>query len=186
MAAGFSTLETNILKAKGLSELQLAALTEAGVVSKDSFQTIGDAATLGELLPGLDSDVAERVMEWAGVAPKAPAGGAIAQRTVLDTSDVVYCTHCTAKQPKDYKSGDLCPSCGKQAEPVLSCHWCGASGPGKFCRSCGSEFVSTAEYDLALLLRRDGLAKDEIPKRLALMTQADKDQLWGRIRRGRA
>jgi predicted RNA-binding Zn-ribbon protein involved in translation (DUF1610 family) len=183
--AGFSVLETNILKVKGLSDDHLAALTAAGVDSKASFETIGDAATLAELVPGLDPAVAQRVMEWAGVAPKA-AAPAPQQRTIIDTADVVYCVHCNAKQPKDYKSGDLCPSCGKQAEPILSCHWCGASGPGKFCRSCGSEFVATADYDIALLLKRDGLPKDEIPKRLASMTTADKDQLWARIRRGRA
>ena len=184
MADGFSTLETNILKAKGLSDEQLAALIAAGVTSKASFETIGDAATLTELIAGLDGAVAQRVMEWAGVAPKAVAS--TASRTVIDTADVVYCVHCSAKQPKDYKSGDLCPSCGKQAEPILSCHWCGASGPGKFCRSCGSEFVPTSDYDIALLLKRDGLPKDEIPKRLQAMSTADKDQLWARIRRGRA
>ncbi len=184
MAGSFSTLETNILKAKGLSDAQLASLVEAGVSSKASFETVGDSATLTELVSGLDAEVAQRVMEWAGVAPKAVAS--TQQRTVIDTADVVYCVHCSAKQPKDYKSGDLCPSCGKQAEPILSCHWCGASGPGKFCRSCGSEFVPTSDYDIALLLKRDGLPKDEIPKRLQSMSPNDKDQLWARIRRGRA
>jgi hypothetical protein len=182
-AATFSTLEKNILKTKGLSEANLKALIKAGVTSRAGFQVVGDVGTLLELVPKLDPEVAGRVMEWAGAVPVSVAATP-QNRAVLDTSDVVYCVHCGAKQPKDYKSGDLCPSCGKQAEPILSCYWCAASGPGKFCRACGGEFVTTAEFDLALLLKRDGLPKDEIPKRLKSMPQADKDQLWGRIRRG--
>ena len=104
---------------------------------------------------------------------------------MLDTSDAVYCVHCRTKQPKDYKSGDLCVSCGKQAEPILACYWCSASGPGKFCRQCGAEFVATAELDLAILLKREGLPKDEVPRRLKGLSAAEKDVLWGRIRKTR-
>ena len=181
MAEPFSTLEKNILKAKGLSDTHIKALGKAGVNSRAGFQLVGDVTTLMELIPKIDEAVARRVMEWAGVQPAATA---VATRAVIDSSDVVYCVHCGSKQPKDYKSGDLCSTCGKQAEPMLSCHWCSASGPGKFCRSCGAEFVITAEYDLALLLKREGLPKDEISKRLTTMSAAEKDQLWGRIRRG--
>lgn len=184
MSNSFPLLETNILKAKGLTEAQIAALVEAGVNSRDAFQTVGSTATLLELVPSLDAGVAQKVMEWA-VGAKPAIGGGNGGNVVLDTSDVVYCVHCGAKQPKDYKSGDLCSSCGRQAEPILSCHWCSASGPGKFCRSCGAEFVAPAEYDLALLLKREGLPKDEIATRLKNMTPAEKDQLWGRIRRSR-
>jgi hypothetical protein len=46
--------------------------------------------------------------------------------------------------------------------------------------------VPTAELDLALLLRQEGLPKDEIPKRLEEMSREDKDLLWGRVRRRRA
>ena len=53
------------------------------------------------------------------------------------------------------------------------------------CRSCGAKFVPPAELDLALLLRQEGLPKDEVPRRLASMPQADKDLLWGRVRRSR-
>lgn len=186
MSNSFSLLETNILKAKGLSEAQIVALQEAGINSREAFQTVGSSATLLELMPTLDGAVADKVMEWAvgsaAVAKPVIGGGG---NVVLDTSDVVYCVHCGAKQPKDYKSGDLCSSCGRQAEPILSCHWCSASGPGKFCRSCGAEFVAPSEYDLALLLKREGLPKDEIAARLKNMPAAEKDQLWGRIRRSR-
>lgn len=185
MSTPFSLLETNILKAKGLTEAQIAELQEAGIHSREAFQTVGSSATLLELIPTLDSAVADKVMAWAvgsAAMSKPPIGGG---NVVLDTSDVVYCVHCGAKQPKDYKSGDLCSSCGRQAEPILSCHWCSASGPGKFCRSCGAEFVAPSEYDLALLLKREGLPKDEIAMRLKNMAPAEKDQLWGRIRRSR-
>jgi hypothetical protein len=185
MPNSFSLLETNILKAKGLADEQIAALNAAGIDSRAGFQTVGDTATLLELIPTLDGEVAQKVMEWAVGATAAAAKPAMGGNVVLDTSDVVYCVHCNAKQPKDYKSGDLCSSCGRQAEPILSCYWCSASGPGKFCRSCGAEFVLPAEYDLALLLKREGLPKDEIARKLKSMPAAEKDQLWGRIRRSR-
>jgi hypothetical protein len=193
MADGFSVLEQNILKAKGLTDEQVAALPGLGIASKADFATVGDASTLLALIPSLTATVAGAVMEWAIGAPAAAAGAGGAgtagsaggQRVVLDTSDAVYCVHCQAKQPKDYSSGDLCVNCGKQAEPTESCYWCGSSGPGKFCRNCGATFVPTAELDLAILLRRDGLSKDDIPKRLASMSAPDKDALWGRVRHAR-
>jgi hypothetical protein len=197
MAEAFTTLEQTILKAKGLTDEHLAGLAAVGITTKSDFATVGSAATLREVMPTIGADVADRVMAWAigaamagdaspgstGVAANAAAG--TGGRVVLDTSDAVYCVHCQAKQPKDYNSGDLCVNCGKQAEPTESCYWCASSGPGKFCRSCGATFVPTAELDLALLLRRDGLAKDDIPKRLAEMSPADKDALWGRVRHAR-
>lgn len=184
MADGFTLLEQNILRAKGLSEDHVAALAGLGISSKSDLVTVGDAATFVSLLPTVDVAVAQAVLDWAIGAPSvAPTAGD--RRVVLDTSDAVYCVHCQAKQPKDYKSGDLCVNCGKQAEPTESCYWCGASGPGRFCRSCGATFVPTAELDLAILLRRDGIAKDDIPRRLSAMSAAEKDALWGRVRHSR-
>lgn len=185
MSDGFSVLERNILRTKGLSDAQIDALPALGIASKADFVTVGDAATLLALVPDLGEAAAADVMSWAvgGVVSMAVAGGT--GRTVLDTSDAVYCAHCQAKQPKDYSAGDLCVNCGKQAEPTESCYWCASSGPGKFCRQCGATFVPTAELELAILLRRDGLAKDEIPKRLAGLSAAEKDALWGRVRHAR-
>ena len=183
-AKSFTTLEKNILKTKGLSDAQIGKLAKAGVSSKDDLRTVGDAATLASLVKGISSDAAAAVMAWAGVAGAATSnggGGAV----VVDSSDVVYCVHCKTKQPKDYSSGDLCVSCGKQAEPILSCFWCSASGPGKFCRACGAEFVSTAELDLAVHLKREGNPKDAIPPKLRGMSAAEKDVLWGKIRKSR-
>ena len=178
MPKTFSPLEKNILKSKGVSDALLKKLQKAGIKSREDFKTVGDAATLAGLVPGLSAGVAEKVLAWAGGA----VGGG---KVVVDSADVVYCVHCGTKQPKDYKSGDLCTSCGKQAEPILSCFWCSSSGPGKFCRGCGAEFVATAELDLAVLLKREGLPKDEVPKRLKAMSAAEKEVLWGRVRKGR-
>jgi hypothetical protein len=188
VSSEFTTLEKNILRAKGLSDAQVGALMEAGVASRGDLQTVGDASTLAELVPDVDPGIASKVMEWATGRSQTSVGGPTTPQTgnmVLDTADVVYCVHCHAKQPKDYKSGDLCIACGKQAEPILACFWCLASGPGLFCRSCGAEFVPTGELDLAVLLRHEGLPKDEITKRLRAMTSADKDVLWGRVRKSR-
>lgn len=192
MPAEFSLLERSILKAKGLNDEHLAALAEVGVLGRADFEAIGTVVTLLELMPALDPDVAARVLEWAvppaavaAPAPSAANPAAPLPPIVVDSSDVVFCANCHAKQPKDYTPGDLCVNCGRQAEPIEQCFWCGASGPGKFCRNCGATFVRTAELPLALLLRRDGLAKDEIPRRLAESSAEEKEQLWGRVRRAR-
>ena len=186
MAKTFTTLEKNILKSKGLNDAQLKKLAKAGINTREDFKTVGDAATLAELVAGINKDVAAAVIAWAtGGASSGkggvPAGGGV----VVESADAIYCIHCRTKQPKDYNSGDLCVSCGKQAEPILSCYWCSSSGPGKFCRQCGAEFVATSELDLAVHLKREGLSKDEVPKKLMAMTAADKDALWGRIRKSR-
>ena len=181
MAKGFSTLEKNILKSKGVTDAQLKKLVEAGIVARADFATVGDAGTLAELT-GLKLSIAEKVMAWSGA--KTTGGGSIGN-LVVESSDIVKCVHCGTKQPKDYKSGDLCVSCGLQAEPVMACYWCSSSGPGKFCRNCGAQFVPTGELELAILLKRDGLAKDEIPVKLEKLSAKEKDALWGRVRRGR-
>jgi hypothetical protein len=179
MAKGFSALEKNILKAKGLTDAQIKKLIAAGISSREDFKTVGNASTLMELITGLKVDVASSVISWSSGGDGTPTS------VVVESSDVVYCVHCKTKQPKDYHSGDLCVSCGKQAEPILSCFWCSSSGPGKFCRQCGAEFVSTAELDLAVLLKREGLPKDEIPRKLKSMSAAEKEVLWGRVRKSR-
>ena len=193
-STGLTVLERRILTAKGLTEAQLATLAEVGVTDRASFSTIGDAGTLCQLLPGLSGEVAADVMAWAlggagsgGTAgpgaggPGTGSGGTV----VIESADTVNCVHCGTRQPKDYSPGDLCPACGKQAEPILSCFWCGSSGPGQFCRQCGAKFVPTAELDLAILLKREGLPKDQIPARLEAIDAAGKDVLWGRVRKAR-
>ncbi len=193
MSSNFSVLEQTILKAKGLTDDNLAFLTAAGVAGKADFATIGSVETLLEVMPDLAPEVAQKVMDWA-IGPKAPAAAPQVVTTVasseptkviIDSADITYCIHCNAKQPKDYKSGDLCPSCGRQAEPVVSCYWCAHTGPGRFCRSCGAEFVPLAEFDLAVLLKREGVAKEEISRKLKAMPAEEKDSLWGRVNRVR-
>jgi hypothetical protein len=183
----FSILEQTILKAKGITAEQLDQLAAAGVSAKGDFATIGDAETLMDVLPGLDEATAEKVMEWATGAARAAVAAAPAPaepaKMIIDSADAIYCLHCSARQPKDYKTGDLCTTCGKQAEPVQSCFWCSSSGPGKFCRSCGAEFVPLAEYEIALLLKREGVAKADIAGRLHAMDRSEKDVLWSRARR---
>jgi hypothetical protein len=175
---GFAELDSNILRAKGVSAKQIERLAAKGVRSKKDLKQVGDVGTLAELA-GLPTEVAERVMSWA-------LGAATAlekERIVVQAGDVVLCVHCNAKQPKDYKSGDLCGACGKQAEPIMACFWCGATGPGKFCRQCGAEFVPTGELELGILLKREGLPKHEIPAKLRSMSKQEKDVLWSRARR---
>jgi hypothetical protein len=188
MAKTFTALEKNILKSKGLTDAHLKKLAKAGINTREDFKTVGDAGTLADLVAGINKDVAAAVISWAtGGASSGGGGGAptVTGGVVVESADAVYCIHCRTKQPKDYNSGDLCVSCGKQAEPILSCYWCSSSGPGKFCRQCGAEFVSTSELDLAVHLKREGLSKDEVPKKLMAMSAADKDALWGRIRKSR-
>lgn len=150
----FTELERNILKAKGVTDGELERLGGAGLGSRDDFRTVGDVATLIELT-GLVPEVAARVMAWA-IGTPAPAAPQTPSSIVVQSGDTVLCVHCQSRQPKDYRSGDLCGNCGKQAEPILACFWCSATGPGKFCRQCAAEFVPTGELELAILLKREG------------------------------
>lgn len=181
----------NILKSKGLNNDHLTALAEAGIQQKADFEMIGDTQTLIDIT-GLDEEIAHNVMLWAvgvktqqEITPNQDVEISQQQPIVVESADVVKCVHCGTKQPKDYKTGDLCVSCGNQAEPVLNCHWCFSSGPGKFCRSCGSEFVPSADFELALFLKREGESKNAIVKMVKEMTPQEKENMWARIRKNR-
>jgi hypothetical protein len=184
MTTAFSPLELNILKAKGLTDAQLQKMAEVGIGGLADFATVADAATLSELV-GLPAELAQKVIAWASQARPSTVGPTTGNPTglVVESADAIHCAHCKTRQPKDYKSGDLCIACGKQAEPILACFWCGTSGPGRFCRSCGAEFVPTGELELAIQLKRDGLPKNEIPPKLRAMSPEEKDLLWGLVRR---
>src|SRR5688572_29495114 len=114
----FSELEKNILRGKGLSDGEIEGLVGVGLGCREDFRTVGDVGTLIELT-GLDAEVAARVMAWAVGVPAAAAATGNAPPIVVQAGDAVHCVHCAARQPKDYRSGDLCGSCGKQAEPIL-------------------------------------------------------------------
>ncbi|MEK7411754.1 MAG: hypothetical protein AAB263_00385, partial [Planctomycetota bacterium] len=75
MAKTFSTLEKNILKAKGLKDAQLKALAKAGIGSRADFATVGDAATLSELVSGLSKKDAANIMAWAMGEAGSSSGG---------------------------------------------------------------------------------------------------------------
>src|SRR4051812_6435646 len=95
MALEFSTLETNILKAKGLTEAQVTTLGAAGISSRADLQTVGDAATLIELVPDLPIETAAKVIQWAtGRAAETAAAAAAPGPTasvVFDSADIVHC-----------------------------------------------------------------------------------------------
>ena len=185
-------LVASILKAKGLSEEQLEALENIGIYGKEDFEIVSDAGTLSEIL-SLDIEVSQKVMEWAmgrgltiqSASPAIPVHQEASGPIIVEGSDVVKCVHCGTRQPKDYKTGDLCLSCGNQAEPVLNCHWCLSTGPGKFCRSCGSEFVTSSDYEIALLLKREGESKNSIVNMIKSLTPQEKENMWAKIRKSR-
>jgi len=180
----------NILKSKGLNNDHLTALAEAGIQQKADFEMIGETQTLIDIT-GLDEETADKIMLWAVGAKTQQevitqqVNETPQQPIVVESADMVKCVHCGTKQPKDYKTGDLCLSCGNQAEPVLNCHWCFSSGPGKFCRSCGSEFVPSADFEIALFLKREGESKNAIVKMVKEMTLQEKENMWARIRKNR-
>ncbi|MBL3657927.1 hypothetical protein [Fulvivirga sediminis] len=185
-----SKLLVNILKSKGLTDEHITALELSGVCSKDDFTMIGDYQTLMDVT-GVDEEASQKVMSWAlgASAPVATNGkesdGSSNTPIIVESSDVVKCVHCGAKQPKDYETGDLCISCGLQAEPVLSCHWCYSSGPGKFCRECGSEFLGASDYEIGLFLKKEGESKNSIVKLVKEMTAQEKEAIWAKIRKSR-
>ncbi|MCI0340915.1 MAG: hypothetical protein L0216_07135 [Planctomycetales bacterium] len=185
----FTALEKNILKAKGLTAAQVGKLAKAGVKGRGDFRTVGDAATLASLVPGLSVETAAAVMAWANGAGGGSGGPSTGSGqggpVVVESAEVVYCVHCKTKQPKDWKSGDLCVNCGKEAEPVQVCFWCNQTGPGKVCRRCGTPFVPAEDVELAAQLKREGVAKDEIGPKLARMGKPDRDALRARAQKYR-
>lgn len=182
--SSFSSLEINILKSKGLDDQNIAAMNTAGISSKADFMVIGDAQTLADVAK-MPLETAKKVMEWASGKTTNDSGTDKNPTILVDNSDTIYCSYCKQKQPKDYKSGDLCVSCGKQVEPIATCYWCSTSGPGKFCRSCGAVFVPIGELELALYLKSEGIAKEEIAPKLLKMTAEEKATLWEKVRRPR-
>src|ERR1700704_4996077 len=104
MAKTFTPLEKNILKSKGLTDAQLKKLAKAGINTREDFKTVGDAATLADLVAGITKDTAGAVLAWAtgGAAPA--SGGSGGGPVVVESADAVYCIHCRVKQPKDYNS----------------------------------------------------------------------------------
>ena len=199
-----STLERTILTAKGLGEEHLAALEAAGVRSRADFETIGDAATLQQILP-VSPEVAADVMAWAaprkapeaaasggagsggagsgGAASGGASGGAVQNITVEDPS-VVRCANCGQKQPHDYATGDLCPNCGRQAEPLANCYWCQSTGTGRFCRRCAAPFVKNKDYEIAVLLKREGVSKQAISDEVLTMSESEKEARLTQLRSG--
>ncbi len=197
MENSLTALEKVILKSKGVTDEMLVKFTELGITSKESFSVVGDAKTLSDIT-GLSPENASAIMEWAGVQSAAPTAGANVttgpggtvlstdgQKIVVEDSSVIKCTHCDHKQPHDYTSGDLCPNCGKQAEPMTNCYWCYNVGSGKFCRSCGAEYVKNLDYEIAVLLKREGVSKREIARELAAMLDSEKETRLTQLRSGR-
>ncbi|WP_375578865.1 hypothetical protein ABWH96_17870 [Marivirga tractuosa] len=185
---GISKLLSNILRAKGLEDHHIEALEESGINTKEDFALVGDHQTLTDIT-GLEEKVSKKVMVWAvGLAPATKpeeVEQVSSSPIVVESSDIVKCVHCNAKQPNDYKTGDLCLSCGNQAEPVQNCHWCLSSGPGKYCRSCGSEFVGSSDFEIALYLKREGESKRAIVAKVKDMDSQEKENMWAKIRRAR-
>lgn len=184
----FPKLLESILRKKGATTEDIEALADAGIQSKEDFVMIGDTRTLIEVT-AMDIEIAHVIMQWAlgtQAASLAVAETVVKQEAVIvESADVVKCAHCQAKQPKDYKVGDLCLSCGLQAEPVHNCYWCLSTGPGHFCRSCGAEFVASSDYEVALQLKLEGESKSAIGKLVKEMTAVQKENIWAKIRKGR-
>jgi hypothetical protein len=184
MAKTLSALERNILRAKGVSEADLKRLAEVGIKSKADFHTVGDATTLVELT-AVSATVAERVMQWALTTALAPPSAELSGASVssppshgANGAAAATPTQAAAMTPTQDVAIESVAT-----EPILTCFWCSSSGQGRFCRRCGAEFVPTGELELALLLKREGILKQDISVKLKMLSPEDKEQLWGRVRR---
>ncbi len=147
MADSLNKLERNILKLKGVTDDQLDAMGAAGIAVRADFATVGDAATLLALVPGLKPAIAEIVMAWAqgrqpppGAVAAASAGGpvasvqlaaapapAAAKASIVLASPELVCPHCKAKQPKGRKIEEMCAACGQRLASVPAAN---AARPG--------------------------------------------------------
>ena len=159
-------------------------------MDKAAFATVGDTGTLADI-SGMTMEVADGVMMWATgrtgsvTAAYDQAVATAPQPIVVEDASIVRCQNCDHKQPHDYKSGDLCPNCGRQAEPVRACFWCHTASSGNFCRSCGAEKVTNIDYEIAVLLKREGVSKRAIVTELQDMDDAEKETRLMQLRSGK-
>ena len=65
----------------------------------------------------------------------------------------------------DWRAGDLCVHCNGPVRHDVRCFWCNAWGPAAgYCRECGAEQVSEANYGAARMLTQAGSDMFQIPK----------------------
>ncbi|MFN7975519.1 MAG: hypothetical protein U0166_24800 [Acidobacteriota bacterium] len=77
------------------------------------------------------------------------------------------CERCGAPQPRDWKAGDLCTSCGGAARAETRCAACTVATPeGKFCRACGAPLVPRHLYGAARMLRAGGVDSFDLARRV--------------------
>lgn len=77
------------------------------------------------------------------------------------------CEGCGEAQPADWKSGDLCSTCGKSVRHEIRCYWCAKWVPAaKFCRSCGAGRVEDRLFGAARMLKEAGTDRFSIPQKL--------------------
>src|SRR5690554_3654802 len=90
---------------------------------------------------------------------------------------VTYCESCDAKQPKDWKSGDLCTSCGAGVREEQRCSWCVKMTPkGKFCKHCGNEVQTDKYFGTARILKNLGISQLELTAKLQELPAAKLEQ----------
>ncbi|MBL3657928.1 zinc ribbon domain-containing protein [Fulvivirga sediminis] len=90
---------------------------------------------------------------------------------------VLYCEQCDAQQPNDWKSGDLCVQCGGAVREEVRCAWCAHTTPnGKFCKHCGNEVQSDANFGPARILKSLGVDQLELTKKLNELSEPKLEQ----------
>lgn len=90
--------------------------------------------------------------------------------------EILFCEHCNARQPIDWKAGDLCTGCGKLPRSEVRCGWCAKMTPeGGFCRHCGFELTDPLFYGATRMLKAEGVDKFGLNERLNTLSDAHKN-----------
>jgi len=78
------------------------------------------------------------------------------------------CEQCDARQPVEWRAGDLCSHCGNSVRQEVRCGWCTEWTPnGKFCRECGTGLVPQNQFGATRMLKHAGVDQFTLPQRLA-------------------
>jgi len=88
------------------------------------------------------------------------------------------CEQCGARQPREWRAGELCTRCGGAVRAEQRCAGCSRWTPrAKFCRHCGAELLPPELYAAARMLLAAGVDRFSLAARTQALDPGQRDTL---------
>jgi hypothetical protein len=88
------------------------------------------------------------------------------------------CEQCGARQPREWRPGELCIHCGGAVRAEQRCAGCSCWTPrAKFCRHCGAELLPPELYPAARMLLAAGVDRFSLASRTRALDPGQRDTL---------